>query len=212
MLLLVEVDTADAPVVLTMSAAATADVLLINSGVATEQLGALTAPDGLLVRAQLSATLPVKPPVGVIVIVEAPLAPGDAIVTPVLLSAKPGAATGGGTVTVKLVVSLIRAETPVNVTVYDPGLVVACVLMATVAATADVLVIDTGAATEQLGPSTAPAGPVTAHESVTVPVKPPLGVTVIVEVPLAPGEAMLTGVLVSAKLATGGFTMTATLV
>jgi hypothetical protein len=49
--------------------------------------------------AQLRATLPVKPPVGVIVMVEVPLGPGDAMVTAVLLSVKPGAA---GTTTVKL--------------------------------------------------------------------------------------------------------------
>jgi len=86
----------------------------------------------------------------------------------------------------------------------------AVVLTVSVAVTADVPAIDTGAAIEQPGASTAPAGPVTAHESVTVPAKPPLGVTVIVEVPLAPGEAMLTGVLVSEKLGVGGGAFTVT--
>jgi hypothetical protein len=38
-------------------------------------------------------------------------------------------------------------------------------------------------------------------------VNPPLGVTVIVEVPLAPGDAMLTAVLVNAKLGVGGLLM-----
>ena len=48
-------------------------------------------------------------------IVELPLAPGDAMVTAVLLSVKPGAA---GTTTVKLVVALrFPAEAPVTVTV-----------------------------------------------------------------------------------------------
>jgi len=88
----------------------------------------------------------------------------------------------------------------------------AVVLTVRVAVTADVLLIDTGAVTEQLGASTATAGPVTAHESVTVPLKPPLGVTVIVEVPLAPGEAMLTGVLASAKPGGGAVTVTPTMV
>ena len=88
----------------------------------------------------------------------------------------------------------------------------AVVLTVSVAVTAEVLLIDTGAPTEQLGASTATAGPVTTHENFTVPLKPPLGVTVIVEVPLAPGAAMLTGVLVSAKPAGGAVTVTATMV
>ena len=58
--------------------------------------------------------------------------------------------------------------------------------------------------------SVAPAGPVTVHESATVPVKPPLGAMVIVEVPVAPGEAMLTAVLLSAKAGTA-FTITGTI-
>ena len=68
------------------------------------------------VTAQLRATLPVKPPLGLIVMVDVPLGPGDAMVTAVLLSVKPGG--GGGTLTVKLVVALrLPAETPVTVTV-----------------------------------------------------------------------------------------------
>ena len=59
------------------------------------------------------------------------------------------------------------------------------------------------AGTTQVGGSTAPAGPVTVHASATVPVKPPLGVTVIVDVPVAPGEAMLNAVFVSVKADTG---------
>src|SRR6201990_3689117 len=75
-----------------------------------------------------------------------------------------------------------------------------------------------GAATEQVGRSTAFVGPVTVQESATEPVKPPLGLIVIVEVPLAPGVAMLTVVLVSAKLGGGAgagaaaVTVTATVV
>jgi hypothetical protein len=88
----------------------------------------------------------------------------------------------------------------------------AVVLTMSVADTDDAVVIDIGAATEQLGTSTVPGEPVTAQESITVPEKPPLGVIVIVEVPLAPGEVMLTGVLVSAKPGGGAFTATATLV
>ncbi len=43
-----------------------------------------------------------------------------------------------------------------------------------------------------------------AQAKVTLPVNPPPGVTVMVEVPLAPGDAMLTAVLVNAKLGVGG--------
>jgi hypothetical protein len=79
-------------------------------------------------------------------------------------------------------------------------------LFAAVVLTVSVVVKDAvpvmagGAATEQVGGSAAVARPVTVQESASLLEKPPLGVIVIVEVPLAPGEAMLTGVLVSAKL------------
>jgi hypothetical protein len=45
---------------------------------------------------------------------------------------------------------------------------------------------------------------VMAQARVTLPVNPPAGVTVMVEVPLAPAEAMLTAVLVNAKFGVGG--------
>ena len=94
-------------------------------------------------------------------------------------------------------------------------LLAAVVLTVSVAFTAAVPVIAGGAATEQVGRSTAVAGPVTVQESATEPVKPPLGMIVIVEVPLTPGVAMLTVVLVSAKLGAGGgagaVTVTATI-
>jgi hypothetical protein len=83
------------------------------------------------------------------------------------------------------------------------GLLAAVVLTVSVAVTAAVPVMAGGAAKEQVGRSTAVAGPVTVQESATEPVKPPLGVIVIVEVPLTPGVAMLTVVLVSAKFGAG---------
>jgi hypothetical protein len=96
----VAVDAADAAVVLTVSVAITATVPVIDACGITEQLAGSTAPAGP-VTAQLSATLPIKPPAGVIVIIEVPLAPGDAILTAVLLNAKlgtvPVAATFNGT-------------------------------------------------------------------------------------------------------------------
>jgi hypothetical protein len=60
--------------------------------------------------------------------------------------------------------------------------------------------IVTGGMGEQVGTSFAlPAMLPPTHSRVTLPEKPFVGVIVIVEVPLAPGEAMLTGVLVSVK-------------
>src|SRR5580700_11159281 len=90
-------------------------------------------------------------------------------------------------------------------------LLAAVVLTVSVAVTAAVPVMAGGAATEQVGGSIAAAGPVTAQESATEPVKPPLGMIVIVEVPLAPGVAMLTVELVSAKLGAEVVTVTATI-
>jgi hypothetical protein len=78
-------------------------------------------------------------------------------------------------------------------------LLAAVVLTVSVVVTAAVPVMAGGVATEQVGGSAAVAGPFTVQESASLLETPPLGVIVIVEVPLAPGEAMLTGVLVSAK-------------
>src|SRR5215469_3601478 len=99
-----------------VSFAVTAVAPVITGGAVTEQVGASAAPMGLPVTAQLRATLPVKPPVGLIVMVELPEAPDDAMVTAVLLSVKLGG--GAGTLTARLVVALtLPAEVPVTVTV-----------------------------------------------------------------------------------------------
>jgi hypothetical protein len=58
----------------------------IGEGIA--QVGGLTAPDGPPVTIQLIATCAVKPPLGEIVIVELPPAPGAAMVAPELLKRK----------------------------------------------------------------------------------------------------------------------------
>ena len=111
---------ADAAVVLTVSVAVTAVAPVIAGGVVTEHVGASAPPMGPPVTAQLRATLPVKPPLGLIVMVEVPFGPGDAMVTAVLLKVKPGTGAGtlAGTLTVKLVVALRPpAEAPVTVTV-----------------------------------------------------------------------------------------------
>jgi hypothetical protein len=102
-------------VVFTVSVAVTGALPVVAGGAVTEHVGTSAASMGPPETAQLRATLPVKPPVGVIVMVDIPVGPGDAMVTAVLLSVKPGAA---GTTTVKLVVALrLSAEAPVRVTV-----------------------------------------------------------------------------------------------
>ena len=77
----------------------------------------------------------------------------------------------------------------------------AVVVMVSFAVTAADPAKAAGAATEQVGASTEPDGlAVTAHVSATVPAKPPLGVTVMVEVPVVLGDAMLMGVPLSVKV------------
>ena len=71
----------------------------------------------------------------------------------------------------------------------------AVVLTVSVAVTAPVPVIAGGAATMQVGGLTAAAGPVTAQDSATLPIKPPLGVTVMVDVTVPPGKIGPSGVL-----------------
>ena len=87
-----------------------------------------------------------------------------------------------------------------------------CVATVNVPVTAPVPEIAGGCATVQVGLPLVPAGAATAHASATFPVNPPLGVIVMVEVPLAPGALMLTAVPLTAKLGVcaGGFTTTAT--
>jgi hypothetical protein len=65
-----------APFVLTVSVALTACVPAIACGWLMEHVGGLTAPTGP-VTAQLRATLPVNPPLGVIVITEVAFPPAD---------------------------------------------------------------------------------------------------------------------------------------
>jgi hypothetical protein len=79
--------TADVPVTLTLPGA-------------SEQPGVPVAPEGLDVTAQVSGMLPVKPLLGVAVIVDVPKSPGAAIDTPVPASVKLGGTTAGDTVTV----------------------------------------------------------------------------------------------------------------
>jgi hypothetical protein len=57
-----------------------------------------------------------------------------------------------------------------------------------------------GWVTVQVGTSAAPDGPVTAHVSATLPVKPPLGVTVMVDVVAPPAATAAAAVELSANV------------
>jgi hypothetical protein len=169
-----------------VSVAVTAPVPeMIAAGALVEQVGMSTAPEGLAVTAQVSATLPVKPPLGVTVMVEVPFVPGDVMLIAVLVSVKLGVTLGALTVTATLVVVEVLPEVPVTVTVYAPGLVAASVLMVSVSFPAAAPVIVAGEAMEQVGVPVALLG-VTAHDRATLPVKLPLGVIEMVDVADAP--------------------------
>lgn len=180
---------------------------------AAEQVGlaAVRAPLGAEVTEQVKATVPVKPATGVAVMVEVPVAPCEAIVTAVPASVKLGGIAV--TVTAMTVVAVRLPEVPVTDRVYAPAAVELLVLMVSeaVAALAPVTLAE---AVEQVGLSavTAPEGAeVTAQVSATEPVNPFAGVAVIVEVPVAPGEAMVTAEPVRENTG-GGTTFTATAV
>ena len=89
--------------VFTVSVAVTAVVPVIAGGVVTRQVGTSVAPAGVLVTAQPSATAPVKPPLGVTVIVEVAGVPGVTFVMATPLSAKLGTGAVPVTVTETLV-------------------------------------------------------------------------------------------------------------
>jgi hypothetical protein len=107
----------DDAVVLMVSFAVTAAVPEVAAGALIEQVGASTEPDGPAVTAQVSATLPVKPPLGVTVMVEVPLAPGDAMLIGVPLSVKVVGRIGATTVIATLLDSAKLPELPVTVAV-----------------------------------------------------------------------------------------------
>jgi hypothetical protein len=188
-----------AAVVLTVSIAVTVVVPVMGGGAATEQVGRSTAVAGP-VTVQESATEPVKPPLGMIVIVEVPLTPGVAMLTVVLVSAKLGAGGGAGggggagavTVTAMIAVLVSGRTAPLESTaftdsVYCPGVVPGCVWIMTVVVAGAFPEIVTGGMDEQVGTSFALTGELLVpHSRVTLPEKPFVGVIVRVEVPVAP--------------------------
>jgi hypothetical protein len=154
-----------AAVVLTVSIAVTVVVPVMGGGAATEQVGRSTAVAGP-VTVQESATEPVKPPLGMIVIVEVPLTPGVAMLTVVLVSAKLGAGGGGGagagavTVTATIAVLVLAMTTPLESTaftgtMYCPGVVPGCVWILNVVVAGAFAEIVTGGMDEQVGTSLA---------------------------------------------------------
>ena len=100
---------------LTVSTAVTDLLPEIAAGCAAEQVGGLDVPAGP-VTAQVSTTLPRKPPVGAIVIVDVPFVPAFTLMG-VPLSVKPGVTVGLETIIGTVVVSIKFAEVPVTVTV-----------------------------------------------------------------------------------------------
>jgi hypothetical protein len=115
------------PVVVTVRVAVTAEVPEIAAGCVREHVGRSVAPAGYDVRLQARATVPAKPPLGVIEIVELAGVPGTAFVTEVPDSANPGVGGGTAAFTVTaMVAGILRLpDVPVTVTVYDPAVVAA---------------------------------------------------------------------------------------
>ena len=102
---------------LTVSVAVTASEPVIAAGAATAHVGTSCAPDGLDVTVQPSETVPVKPPLGVTVMVDVAGVPGVAFVMAVPLTAKFGTIAVPLTVTRAVVVCVIVPEVPVMVMV-----------------------------------------------------------------------------------------------
>jgi len=149
---------ADAAVVLTVSVAITGAVPVIAAGWVTEQTGGSTEPTGP-VTVHERATLPVKPPLGVTVIFEVPVAPGEAMVTVVLVRVKFGGTGGAVTVRGTWVVTVLPPEAPVTVIVYEPEVVAAWVVTVSIAVTARAPVMVACGLMEQVGVPVPPEGP-----------------------------------------------------
>ncbi len=108
-------------VVDTVNVAVAAAAPLTVTGVVPLKLnvGRSVAPEGLVAIAAVIATGPVKPPLGVTVMVAVlpVLVPGELIVTvPLLVNANVGGGTKAVTVTPTIVVCVMPPETPVTVT------------------------------------------------------------------------------------------------
>jgi hypothetical protein len=110
-----------AAVVVTVKVPVPAEASVMLTGVVAPKLkvGRSVAPAGLVAIAAVRATLPVRPPLGVTVIVAVlpVVAPGELMVmAPLLVNAKVGGGTNAVTVTPTAVVCVIAPEIPVTVT------------------------------------------------------------------------------------------------
>ena len=168
----------EVPVIVTMAVPTVAVLLAVRAStlelLADAGLNEAVTPVGRPVA--LNDTLPVNPPTSATVMVPVPVLPcatdreaGEGV------SVKPGV-TEGLTASAIVVVAVVLPEVPVMVTVVAP---VAAVLLAVSVSTL-ALADDTG-----LNEAVTPLGsPVTAND--TLPVNPPVSVTVIVSVALPP--------------------------
>jgi len=178
-----------------------------------EQVGLSFAPLGADVIAHRRFTWPVKPPAGVTVIVELPFAPRFEMETCVPDRAKLAGTVEAFTVKATFVDATVDPAVAVTAIMYAPGVVVTVVCMLRAAVAAALAVMD-AVVDGQVGIETAPNGlTVAVHVKVTAPLNPPVGVSVIVEVPVPPGLAIVTEVPDSAIPGTiGAFTVTCTMV
>jgi hypothetical protein len=165
-------------------------------------------------NAQVRLTVPVNPPDGVTLTVEVlpVVAPGATLIAPLLLSAYVPTVAGAVTVTPTAGVSVVDPDVPVTVTEYAPGVVVAVVVMVSVAVCAVVplIVTEVGATAQVAG--LAAAFDVNAQLKLTGPINPPAGVTVMLEVlPVAtPATTLIAPLLLSAYVPVGATAVTAT--
>jgi hypothetical protein len=170
------------------------------------QVGAETAPAGPDVTVQVKMTDPVKPPAGVKVTVELALAPGPDIVDGVAEMVSDGI-TAADTVTCTLVDAVIfpvAESTPSTVSMKLPAVVAVALWTVSVAVPLEFPTVVV--AGSQVSPEVEGA-----QERATGPVNPPDGVIEMVDVPLAPGLAIVVEVAASANdWATAGLTVRGT--
>src|ERR1700677_3917619 len=98
-----------------VSVAVTGAVPEIDAGAVTEHVGISTAPVGLPVTAQVKATEPTKPLLGVTVTVAVPLAPGMTMPTAGPLSVKLGAGPVGAVTVTSTAVPPIKPPPGVGI-------------------------------------------------------------------------------------------------
>ena len=105
-------------VVVTVTVAVTAVALTTLTELVTPQVAGLTAPDGMVVTAQLRLTMPVNPPLGVTLMVDVlpEVAPAAMEMLPLLPSVKLGGGTKAVTVMPTTVVCVMAPEVLVTVT------------------------------------------------------------------------------------------------